>query len=293
MRTVFLVGCGAVGRSLGRALADSGRYAIAGVNDAVAGRAAAAAAELVAEASSGALPSGAARAEIVLVAVPGGAIAGIAERAAREGGCGEGQIWLHTDGSATASALGALRGRVRGIGALHPARAFPRDRVTGLAACAFAVSGEPAAAAVAEEIARDLGGFVVRIDDGARDAYHAAAVLASNCAIALLAGARDVLERSCGLAAEDAERLATGLAAGAVGAARDIGIEASLTGPIRRGEAATVRRHLEALAAFPGALDAYRALGRAALALARRQPGYPAGAAEEIARALADVTGAG
>jgi hypothetical protein len=47
-----------------------------------------------------------------------------------------------------------------------------------------------------------------------------------------------------------------------------------------------VRRHLEALAAFPEARSLYVELGRAALALARRTPGYPGAAAIEIDRAL-------
>ncbi len=53
---------------------------------------------------------------------------------------------------------------------------------------------------------------------------------------------------------------------------------AALTGPLARGDVATVRRHLDALAEEPVLAALYRALGRELLALRLAHP--PAAAAE-------------
>jgi predicted short-subunit dehydrogenase-like oxidoreductase (DUF2520 family) len=286
MRSVLVIGCGAVGASLARAIAGSAGHRVTGVHDAAAGRAAPVAAALGAEAIADLSDEASALADLVLVAVPGRAIRAVAEAAARAPVRRGHQIWLHCDGREPTVALGALEGSVRGCGTMHPAHAFPPGAISPLrAGCGFAVSGDADAVAAAELLARDLGGFAVRIPDAARDAYHAAAVLASNCAVALLAVARGVLADH-GIDPADAERLLLTLASSAIGAGEGRGLEAALSGPIRRGDAEAVRRHVAALAGSKDALEIYRILGRATLAVARSAPGYPAAAAAEIARAL-------
>jgi predicted short-subunit dehydrogenase-like oxidoreductase (DUF2520 family) len=58
----------------------------------------------------------------------------------------------------------------------------------------------------------------------------------------------------------------------------------ALTGPVLRGDTATIKRHLESLAIDDAKL--YRALGRAALELAQKQ-GIDEKTAERVADALA------
>jgi predicted short-subunit dehydrogenase-like oxidoreductase (DUF2520 family) len=286
MKPVLIIGCGAVGGSLGHAIAGSKGHRVIGVHDVITERAETVAAALGVSALVDLALEAVSRVRLVLVAVPGPAIREVAEAAAGAGVARDHQVWLHCDGREPASSLGALDGMVRGIGTLHPACAFPPGVVSPLPpGCGFAVSGNDAATAAAAELARDLGGFPVRVKDTARDAYHAAAVMASNCAVALLAEARDVLSES-GVAVEDAERLVVALASSAIGASRERGLAAGLSGPVRRGDAATVKRHLAALAGSPGALDVYQVLSRAALEVARRSPGYPPEAAAAIERAL-------
>jgi len=286
MRPVLVIGCGAVGGSLCRAIAGSGGHRVIGVHDVAADRASAAAGALGVPALPDLSGGAAATAEIVLVAVPGAAIRAVAASAARAAVPREHQIWLHCDGLEPASALDALAGSARGIGTLHPAHAFPPGESTSLGkGCGFAVSGDNAAVAAAEDLARDLCGFAVRVPDAARDAYHAAAVMASNCAVALLSAARGVLAAG-GLDPAGAERLLVALASSAIGASGVLGLEAALSGPIRRKDAVAVKRHVAALAGSPDALEIYGVLGRATLEIARRSPGYPPEAAAEIERAL-------
>ena len=288
MRSVLVIGCGAVGASLGRAIAGSKRHRVAGVHDTSDERARSTAEALGVEALGDLGGVAASRAELVLVAVPAARIGSVAAAAARALSARAHQIWLHCDGREPAGALGALFGKAKGLGTLHPACAFPPGEITPLRpGCGFAISGDPAALEASEELARDLGGFAVRVPDEARGAYHAAAVMASNCAIALVAAARGVLVEH-GIDPGDAERLLVALAASAIAVGEDRGLEAGLSGPIRRGDAETVRRNLEALAGDRGARACYKVLGRSVLAIARGAAEYRPEIAAEIERLLED-----
>jgi predicted short-subunit dehydrogenase-like oxidoreductase (DUF2520 family) len=66
-----------------------------------------------------------------------------------------------------------------------------------------------------------------------------------------------------------------------------LGIPAALTGPIARGDAATVAGHVAALRArAPELLPLYRLLARATLPLAREKGGLSGRAAGEILRVV-------
>jgi predicted short-subunit dehydrogenase-like oxidoreductase (DUF2520 family) len=70
------------------------------------------------------------------------------------------------------------------------------------------------------------------------------------------------------------------------------GPEAALTGPIARGDVATVHRHLEALAGGEAELDElYRAMGRWTVALARRKGTIDDAQAQALRRALDEPLG--
>jgi predicted short-subunit dehydrogenase-like oxidoreductase (DUF2520 family) len=98
--------------------------------------------------------------------------------------------------------------------------------------------------------------------------YHAAAAIASNYVVAVLDAAVGLL-RQVGIDEAAALAALVPLAAGAVTNVAAKGLADGLTGPIRRGDAGTVARHLEALTADPALHELYRVLGRRALGLAR------------------------
>jgi predicted short-subunit dehydrogenase-like oxidoreductase (DUF2520 family) len=139
--------------------------------------------------------------------------------------------------------------------AIHPLVALP-DPETGAAALQgawFAVAGDP----LVRRVVDDLGGHAFEVADDDRAAYHAAACIASNFLVALEETAAELLERA---GVEDArERLAPLVLRTAENwVERGPG---ALTGPIARGDEATVAGHLDALAALaPELLDSYRAL---------------------------------
>jgi hypothetical protein len=148
-------------------------------------------------------------------------------------------------------------------------------------------ASKPSLLRVLSRLARDLGAKPRRVDDSQRALYHAAAVFASNYVVALLGEAVGLLEQS-GWTERDAVRGLVPLAEGAVANVAKRGPTAALTGPIRRGDADTIGRHLAALGDGRRGgrrRGLYRMLGEVALEIAQ-QAGLEPAAAEQTRRAL-------
>lgn len=262
---VAVVGAGRVGTALALLLRRSG-HRIVGVSgrEATAGRAARHLPNVpVSEASIVARV-----ADLVLIAVPDDAIATTCEAIAATGALGPGQLVAHCSGAFGLSALDAARDAGARVVSLHPLQTFPDvdAAVAALPGATVAVTAlEPTTAEEGERIVRDIGAVPVRIDDDRTALYHAAAVFASNYVVAVTAVAEDLFVRA-GLD-EPLERFLP-LTRATVDNVAALGPEAALTGPAVRGDAGTIRRNLEALAAAaPGVIPTYVALARVALDL--------------------------
>ena len=203
-------------------------------------------------------------ADIVWICVPDSNIAACARELARLAEW-EGKIALHPSGALASSELQALRRRGASVGSAHPLMTFVRRSSPALAGIPFGVEGDPAAVRVVRRMVRDLGGeaFTVRPKDKAL--YHAWGAFASPLLIALLASAEQVA-MAAGVRSRAAARKRmlpilqqTLRNYGALGPAD------AFSGPLVRGDVATVRRHLRALGELPSARQVYVALARAAL----------------------------
>jgi predicted short-subunit dehydrogenase-like oxidoreductase (DUF2520 family) len=243
MRRVHIVGPGRAGRSLARALEESGwpTPVLFARND-----------------DSSKIGDGA---EIVIIATPDATISEVSALLAVRSDVAV----VHLAGSL---GLDVVRRHPR-HGAVHPLVALP-DEATGarrLMGAWFAVAGDP----VVQEIVETLGGrsFVVEDDDRAR--YHAAAVVASNHLVVLL-GQAERIAVSAGVPFEALLHLARGT----IDNVDELGPVAALTGPAARGDEATIRRHLGAI--DDGERPLYEALAAGARRLAGRDggPGRPA-----------------
>jgi predicted short-subunit dehydrogenase-like oxidoreductase (DUF2520 family) len=265
---VAVVGAGRVGTALALLLRRAG-HRIIGVSgrEATTGRAARHLPDVpVSEASVVARD-----AELVLIAVPDDAIATTCEAIAAAGAFGPGQLVAHCSGALGVRVLAAARDAGARVLSLHPLQTFPDvdAAVAALPGVTVAVTAlEPTAAEEGERIVRDLGAVPVRIDDDRTALYHAAAVFASNYVVAVTALAEDLFARA-GLD-EPLERFLP-LTRATVDNVAALGTEPALTGPAVRGDAGTIRRNLDALAASaPDAIPAYVALARVALDLGER-----------------------
>ena len=232
---------------------------------------------------------------VVFLTVPDDAVAAVAAKLAAAGSTIPGTVaFVHASGALELGALAPLRRR-HPVGSFHPLRSFPEpgppESFRGIVIAVDASS--ESLRRVLNRLARDLGAKPKRVDDTQRAVYHAAAVFASNYVVALLAEAISLLEDSGWTEKEAVEGLVP-LAEGAVANVLRRGPIAALTGPIRRGDAETVRRHLAALAELdaragrpvdPRKTDVYRMLGQVALEIAQ-QAGLEPAAAEQTRRAL-------
>lgn len=155
---------------------------------------------------------------------------------------------------------------------LHPLQTFTGDE--GLEAfrgigCAVAGS-TPAALDVASGLAELLGARPFPLQDAQRAGYHAAASIASNFAVTLLATAERVAAGS-GLAPDEARALLAPLVRTTIENWAARGPESALTGPVARGDERTVARQRAAIAAdAPEELVLFDALVERTRALAGR-----------------------
>ena len=275
--TLGFVGSGRAARSLGCSLARSGhRLLVAARGDSAARLSADLGADLVDTAET------LAQADVTLLAVPDGQVAQLAERLAARAPAGEPRVVVHLAGSLGLEALAPLAQAGYAIGAAHPLQVLSGRRIPP--GTTFAVEADAVARPLVSRLVADLDGVEIELPAGARVAYHAAAVIAANLGMTLLAEAVDLLEEH-GIDRGQALQGLSGLVRGGLEAALDSGLPAALTGPVTRGDAGTVAGHLEALAADPDLQTAYRAVSRLALRQARKD-GRPATGGEAVANLL-------
>lgn len=261
---VAIVGAGNLGSALARALHAAG-YRITEIICRDGGsqqRARRLAAQVRSRAV--ALPQANFAAEVVWICVPDSNLAACARELARLADW-KGKIALHPSGALASDELQALRRRGAAVAAAHPMMTFVRRSSPSLAGTPFAVEGEPTAVRVARSMVRDIGGesFAARLQDKAL--YHAWGTFASPLLIALLASAEQ-LALAAGVRSRAAARKRmlpivqqTLRNYGAFGPAD------AFSGPLVRGDVATIRRHLQALGNLPDAKQVYVALARASL----------------------------
>jgi predicted short-subunit dehydrogenase-like oxidoreductase (DUF2520 family) len=172
----------------------------------------------------------------------------------------------HTSGATQLDALAVAAEAGAATFSLHPLQTAP-DAETDLTSSPCAISGSNAEALeFAGRLAKCLGMRPFEVAEEDRAAYHAAASMASNFLVALEQSAAGLLER---IGVEDARDLLTPLVLRTAANWAERGGDA-LTGPIARGDEATVARHLEALeVTAPELAPLYRVLAERAREVAR------------------------
>jgi predicted short-subunit dehydrogenase-like oxidoreductase (DUF2520 family) len=264
--TIAVVGAGRAGGALAAALTAAGRSVVA-----VAGRDPGRAGLLAARVGARPAPTALAAiraADLTFLTVPDAAVAGVAASVAASGADLGGRGVVHCSASLGAEAIAALRLTGASVGCLHPLQALAGAESAPLFRGALmAIDADPALRAPLRLLADDLGGRPVELIPGTRALYHAAAVLAGNAPLAVLSAAAELLVMA-GLLPDIAEQGLLALMEGALANARRVGPRAALTGPVVRGDIATLARHLAALEERPETAALYRALTREILRLA-------------------------
>jgi predicted short-subunit dehydrogenase-like oxidoreductase (DUF2520 family) len=224
------------------------------------------------------------------VAVPDDHLGAFAGELAQAGRSIPGSVaFAHLSGALPLGALDPL-GESHQIGSFHPLQGFPEPRApASLRGVVVAVDAtSPQLLRRLNGLARALGARPKRVRDDERVLYHAAAVFASNYVDVLLGEGVRMLE-AVGWNEHEARAGLLALTEGTLANVRKRGVVRALTGPVRRGDVSTVRRHLASLSG--PAADLYRMLGLIALEIAV-EAGLEPAAAEPMHRALTENTAA-
>ncbi len=271
---VGIIGAGRAGTALGAALARAGHQVVAAsaVSDASLRRAHANFPGAAITEPSQVLR----RADLAMLTVPDDALPGLVAGLAATGAPLQGRLLAHASGRYGVSVLEpAVRQGALPL-ALHPVMTFTGrgDDVDRLRGTCFGVTAPEVLRPAAEALVIEMGGEPVFVAEEHRDLYHAAIAGAANHLITLVAQAMDLL--STAGVAEPARLLAPLLSASLDNALR-FG-DAGLTGPVARGDAATVAAHVAALEA---------AAGTSATAVAGAAPAAPAASGAAVAAYVA------
>jgi predicted short-subunit dehydrogenase-like oxidoreductase (DUF2520 family) len=272
--TTFLVGAGPVATALAGALRLGG-VPVLGLWGRTPSAARAAGSAAGVAAFSSAPPDILLEAEVVILAVRDASIGEAAQTLVGTGLVNKRHVLLHCAGATSAQeALGNVADKVGGIGTLHPLMAIAdgRTAMRALKGTVFGVEGDELGRATASKLVAALGGIVLALDGSQMGAYHAAAALASNYIVAAIDAAAQVLA-GAGVSPTQAAQALVPLAEGALKNVALKGTTAGLTGPVRRGDAITIHRHLDALREHPELAQLYRALARHAVEIAARIDG--------------------
>jgi predicted short-subunit dehydrogenase-like oxidoreductase (DUF2520 family) len=200
--------------------------------------------------------------DIVWVAVPDDAIAGVARQLAQSGDW-KGKLVFHSSGALTSDELAPLRAKGARVASVHPMMTFVRGEVPELAEVAFAMEGDGAAVRVARSIVEHLGGkpFVIKKEN--KVLYHAFGSFASPLVIALMASMEQV-GIAAGIPNRDIKAVIGPLLEQTLRNYLQRHAAAAFTGPLARGDVATIRRHLLAMEKLPETKMVYVSLATAA-----------------------------
>jgi predicted short-subunit dehydrogenase-like oxidoreductase (DUF2520 family) len=286
MSRLWIIGPGAVGQTLGRLFHDRGVFDVAGVVGRDRERAARAR-DFIGQGQVQTFddPLAAQAGDTVMLSIGDGALD---EVAAWLAGAVDpvGLTVFHCSGAGDLAPLELLRAAGAAVAALHPVKAFadPAREIATFDGVVCTLQGDAAALAVLAPAVTAIGAEPVVLPQGVdRRLYHAGTVFSSNYLAALVQAALDS-HAAAGIDEATSLRILTPILRDALDVILDKGPVRALTGPIARGDAATVAAQVEAIAGHdPDLAELYRALGRRTLTLARRKtPGLDSEALERV-----------
>ena len=269
--TLNLIGAGNVGRVLGHLFALHGQFQVQQVLT----RSAQSARQAVAFIGAGGALTGYDQlrpAAVHLLAVGDDQITPACDALARAVPLKD-SIVFHCSGALASGSLQAARDAGALVASVHPIRSFadPAAVAAQFSGTFCGVEGDAGALAVLTPALHAIGAQPVAIDAAAKTVYHAAAVFASNYLVTVLDAALRAYQ-AAGIPEPVARRMAQPLAAESMANVFRLGAAAALSGPVARGDMATVERQRQAVGQWDAATgDLYQALVAPTIELADRK----------------------
>ncbi len=265
-----IIGCGKVGTALGKHLTDAGYTPVGFFSRSMES------AKRLEKAVSGegicfGTPWEAAKhADIIFITTPDHAIEETCRIIVKNRGIRKNAVVLHCSGALPSTILSSVHASHAAAGSMHPLQSFAAENSKNpFQDIMVAVEGDEDAIQMAEAIACDLSAqpFIIRTDG--KTLYHAAAVVASNYLVTLMDLSFKLIAAS-GVSESDAYNVLKPLIKGTLSNIANVGIPDALTGPIARGDAEIVEKHMAAIRLLsPDLLAQYRMLGFATIKIAQ------------------------
>jgi len=285
LNTLNMIGAGRVGSALGHLWAKAGVFEIQDVltrsitraRDAVRAMSAGRAVEALDEMRA---------AGVWLVATPDDAIAAACATLARSDKLRAGDIVFHVSGATSSAELGSARDRGAHVASVHPIKSFtdPGTAAQSFAGTYCGVEGDTRALHVLKPAFEQIGARLFEIAPEMKRIYHAGGVFACNYLSALVEAAALCHEKA-GVPRAVSLKAIEPMVRETVDAIFGQGPARALTGPVSRGDVATVGRQLEALAKWTDDLaPLYRQLGMLAVTLAEADRRLDGAQATELRR---------
>lgn len=272
MKSITIIGAGAVGRSIALALFQQGARISAVYSQG--GKSAKLLAKQCSADTFGAMNGAVRLSDTVIIAVPDGAIPDVVRMLEGAKRKLTGQVFLHTSGALTSDELLPLKKCGAMIGSFHPLQTFPKSRKrTEFVGNWFAVEGDPNAVKTSARLAAMTGAKHFLVPKKDKTLYHIAAVFASNYQVTLFSVVEQ-LAQSIRMPKRDLWRIFRPLVTRTIENVFTSSPAEALTGPIARGDYRTIMKHIAALEtskSLSHLVPLYSALGVETTKLAKRK----------------------
>ncbi len=268
-KTLTIIGCGKVGKAMGRCLAANPNIEILEVLN----RSAASTAEAISFLGAGRAAtnfSDLSAADFYMIATGDHQVGAAGEALANSGRLAKESVVFHCSGALESSVLRPVRDAGAMVASVHPIRSFaaPEQVAANFHGTYCGVEGDIAALEALSPMLNMIGARLVTVESGQKQIYHAAAVFASNYLVTLLDVARQAYQQA-GIPPELALELLGPLVRNTVENVLHLGPARALTGPIARGDIDTAKVQLLAVNCWDEKFgELYRQLGRLTAELA-------------------------
>lgn len=283
---VAILGLGKVGTAVGNLLRSAGYEIVA-----VAGRSIANLRQGITYTGGEAFTdfsAAAALADCIMITTSDDAIASVCSEICQRGAIHPGKKVIHMSGAGGLVLLSPATKAGASVASIHPLQSFAsvEGAISSIPGSTFGITADKEIQDWSEQLVQDLGGNPFTIADEDKPLYHAAACLASNYLTTLIYNV-EAIYQSLGIAPAEALRAFWPLVKGTMKNIENNGTMQALTGPISRGDAGTVAKHLAALQdRFPTLLPLYCTLGKETISLGLKKKTLDPNKAELINKLL-------
>ncbi|MCP4296977.1 MAG: DUF2520 domain-containing protein [Proteobacteria bacterium] len=276
VKSINIVGCGRLGTVLGRLLVKSHCCSIKGVLNRTL-QSSINAVGMLGQGNSYESVESLEPADITLIASPDRQLESLATELVSCGKLEEGSLLFHCSGSLSSQIFRVAERTGVLTASIHPNWSFsdPSMELKGFEGIWCGLEGGREACDILEGIFQRIGARVFHLKSSKKVLYHAASVIACNYLNTLLELA-DQLYRKSGIPHDEALHLMEPLVRGTLDNFFEKGAIASLTGPISRGDDATLELHLKELESLdPDLVNLYKVMGLKTVDLTAKGGNHP------------------